>query len=316
MPSRIVELFGYGPQDRSAVASHGRRKLQCPFLGKQCVKTLNDGTISGVCTLKLVNSGPVICCPIRLYAGNYEILNNVAQAAFGQDVELHPSGQIRRKISRGEVKGIPVAVFGKRWGGELRLPKRGGRGGYFVDWILARLNKDGSLAEFAAVEVQSIDTTGNYRAERNAHMRGATPTMSSTAGLNWENVSKRILPQIIYKGHVLRREPLCQRGLFFVCPEPVYERLRQRLGGDLLAYQLQPGALTFRWYDLGNAVPDGHIRPLSHRGQFTTTIDQVALAFTAPANLPPPRVYEQAIREELGAPRLSADEMLNDLMKK
>ena len=43
----------------------------------------------------------------------------------------------------------------------------------------------------------------------------------SNAGMNWENVNKRILPQLIYKGHVLRREELCRKGLFFVCPKHV-----------------------------------------------------------------------------------------------
>lgn len=300
MASRIVELFGYAPDDYSIAAAASRKSLECPFLKERCEKTLNDGVVSGVCTIKQAKSGPVICCPIRLYADNYSVLRDVAQAAFGRDVDLHPSGRIRKKLSRGEIKGIPVAVFGKRWGGELHLPKRAGIGSYFVDWILAKLDNDGGLVEFVAVEVQSIDTTGNYRAERDAYMRGKSPIKASTAGLNWENVSKRILPQIIYKGHVLRREPLCQRGLFFVCPEPVYDRIRQRLGGDLLAYQFQPGALTFSWYDVKSAESAGAIRTLEHRGHFTTTIDQVALAFTAPANLPPPRVYEEAIRNELG----------------
>ncbi len=192
-----------------------------------------------------------------------------------------------------------MAVFGKHWGRELRLPQRGGRGGYFVDWVLARLKPNGELQEFVAVEVQSIDTTGNYKAERAAYLRGEEFKGSSKAGLNWENVSKRILPQLIYKGHVLRREPLCKHGLFFVCPTPVYERTQERLGGNLLAYPRQPGSLTFRWYDVGGLAPAGKRRALKYVGQFTTTIDQVANAFAAPSNLPPPRVYEQAIRAAL-----------------
>ena len=43
----------------------------------------------------------------------------------------------------------------------------------------------------------------------------------------------------------------------------------------------------------------GQIRALESGGQSTTTIDQVALAFTAPSNLPPAKVYEQAIIAEL-----------------
>lgn len=61
----------------------------------------------------------------------------------------------------------------------------------------------------------------------------------------------------------------------------------------------QPGSLTFKWYDVGPEVPPGHIRALEAGGQFTTTIDQVALAFTAPSNLPPAGVYQEAIELEL-----------------
>ena len=134
-------------------------------------------------------------------------------------------------------------MFGKRWGGELRLPQRNGVGAYFVDWILARLSPTGQLLEFVAVEVQSIDTTGNYR---NGRCLLASPrrTDATTAGFNWENVNKRIIPQVIYKGHVLQREALCQKGLFFVIPSPVYERIMSRLGGEsnLLHYPLQSSA--------------------------------------------------------------------------
>lgn len=67
----------------------------------------------------------------------------------------------------------------------------------------------------------------------------------------------------------------------------------------MLAYRYQPGALTFSWHNVGPEAPDGQIRLLTPEGQFTTTIDQVALAFTAPANLPPAGVYQEAIQSEL-----------------
>ncbi|MSO23167.1 MAG: hypothetical protein EXQ58_07940 [Acidobacteria bacterium] len=68
------------------------------------------------------------------------------------------------------------------------------------------------LVDFVAVAAQSIDTTGNYRKERGAYLREEPFPGVSTGGFNWKNVNKRILPQVIYKGHVLRQEPLCQRG--------------------------------------------------------------------------------------------------------
>jgi hypothetical protein len=293
MASRIIELFGYSPEDRSSAAAQARRNLQCPFLGGQCVKTLNDGLISGACTLKPSTRGPVICCPIRLYANNYEILRDVARIAFGPVLPLVPANKIT------DDTGECIAVFGKGWGRELRLPTRGRSGAYFVDWVLAHISAQGDLISFVAVEVQSIDTTGNYRAERETYLREEAFSGKSTAGFNWENVNKRILPQLIYKGHVLRQEPLCQKGLFFICPTPVYAKISERLGGGLRPYPIQPGSLTIMWYDVGAPVPAGHQRALESAGQFTTTIDQVALAFTAPSNLPPPQVYENAIRASL-----------------
>ena len=299
MASNITEFFGYAPQDRTAAAKNARVALECPFIGQKCTKTLNDGLISGVCTISQVSSGPVICCPIRLYANDYRILRDIADTAFGAERGLVAGDRIKARIARRDGKPF-VAVFGKRWGKELRLPnrKKGGGGAYFVDWILAEIGTTGRLTSFVAVEVQSIDTTGNYRAEREALLDGRSPG-ASTAGFNWENVNKRILPQIIYKGHVLRQEPLCHKGLFFVCPTPVHNKIMERLGGKLNPIHMQSGSLTIRWYDIGLPVAPGNIRPLVLGGQLTSTIDQVALAFTAPSNLPPPRVYETAITAEL-----------------
>lgn len=295
MALRIVEFFGYNPVDNSPEAAKARRNRYCPFLRSRCTKILRDGSVSGVCTVKQAELGSTICCPNRLYAADYRILSDVAQASFGKPIHLIQAD----KVSDVKHDGRFVAVFGKRWGKELRLPQRAGRGAYFVDWILALIGKDGNLQEFVAVEVQAIDTTGNYRAERDAYLKGKHFKAYSKAGLNWENVSKRILPQLIYKGHVLRQEELCRKGMFFVCPTLVYNRIEERLGGQLRPYHFQPGSLTFRWYDIGAAVESGHNRELAEGGQFTTTVDQVALAFTAPANLPPPGVYRQAIEQEL-----------------
>lgn len=295
MALKLVEFFGYAPRDGSAAARAARAGLHCPFLNSRCEKTLHDGAPSGACTVRQASGGPIIACPNRLYHNHYQVLLDVAQAAFGADVRL-VRGQ---EIEKGKYDPRNVVVFGRRWGKELRLPGKLGHGAYFVDWILVRITEKGGVRDFAAVEVQSIDTTGNYRDERDAYLHEQDYAGNSPAGLNWENVSKRILPQIIYKGHVLRREKLCAKGLFFVCPTPVYEHIRGRLGGAMYEYNLQPGALTFRWYNIGPAVPDGQIRDLVLEGSFTTTIDQVALAFTSPKDLPPENVYLQAIELEL-----------------
>jgi hypothetical protein len=298
MGANIVELYGYSPTDQSPQAKSARRDGTCPFIEVECTKRFNDGVTSGACTLKQAAPASIICCPNRLYAQDYLILKDVATAAFGAGTKLI----LGKDVSSAKHDGKYVAVFGKKWGKELRLPKRGNSGSYFVDWILALIGADGKLSDFCAVEVQTIDTTGTYRTERDAYVNGKKFVGASKAGLNWENVNKRILPQLIYKGHVLRQEPLCSKGLFFVCPAPVYNKITERLGGviTLRPYtRLQPGSLTFRWYDLGAETEDGKIRDIVSGGQFSTTVDQVALNFTSPQNLPQAGVYADAINQEL-----------------
>lgn len=291
MALHILELFGYAADDQSRAAKRARIDRYCPFLETTCIKPLRNGEPSGVCTVRQIeNERPVICCPNRLYAGDFKILGDVAQIAFrGRTRIAHPDKSSRRSGT------ARVVAFGKRWGKELRIPRKKGSGGYYVDWILARLNSRGAMLDFVAIEVQSIDTTGNYKAQRLTFLRGATPRNASKAGINWENVSKRILPQLIYKGHVLRLEARCQRGLFFVCPQPVYEKIVERLGGGQAEYQPHKGSITFVQYDLGGEVQPGRKRRLKLVGSFTTTVDAVAAAFAAPTNLPPSGVYERAI---------------------
>jgi hypothetical protein len=298
MALRIVEMFGHAPADPSAVARDLRATAQCPFIHDSCTKQFRDGRKSGVCTVQLARGeSPVVCCPNRLYAGGYRILVDVATIAFGGGVRLINGNEVDNVVHDGR----NVAVFGKRWGKELRLPRRdAGRGGYFVDWVLALISQRGALQEFVALEVQTIDTTGTYRGEWDAYMRGANPVGLSNAGLNWENVSKRILPQLIHKGNVLRRERLCTKGMFFVCPTQVYQAVQGRLSHDLEEYPgPAAGTLTFVWYGLGPEVDAGDVRELIPGGRFSTTIDQVALALTAPRNLPAAGVYQRAIEAEL-----------------
>ena len=195
-----------------------------------------------------------------------------------------------------------VAVFGKRWGGELRLPKKGNSGNYFVDWILALLDAGGKLVEFVAIEVQTIDTTGNYRASRTALLNDDRTIVQSETGLNWENVNKRILPQLVYKGQVLQREALCRKGLFFVCPTPVYDRIMTRVGGEdaLVKYALQPASITFMAYDLdlGEHVDPGTTVPLKLNTERSTTVYKLQEAFNN-VTLPDENVYKTAIENAL-----------------
>lgn len=298
MPNRILELFGYAPDDQSDVARGVRSERRCPFIRGECRKTFNDGTKSGACSLDTSSDGPVIICPQRFYYEEKELLRQLAAETLGDHPFLPGTPE---NIQR--VQSPAILAFGQGSGREIRLPSRkrksGSRGSFFVDWILALVSSKG-LDEFSAVEIQAIDTTGSYRAEQQAYMSGQPFGGRSTVGLNWENVNKRILIQLIYKGHILRREPLCAKGMHFVCPEPVYDRIVERLGGNLSEIHPQPGALSFHWYNLDSDPGSGYMRGMIKKGSFTTTVDQVANAFVAPYDLPPAGSYEEAIRDILG----------------
>jgi hypothetical protein len=126
-------------------------------------------------------------------------------------------------------------------------------------------------------------------------------SVSDTVGLNWENVSKRIIPQIIYKGQVLQREDLCKTGLYFVCPQPVYERVLRRLGGKekLPIFPAQPASIHFVSYDYTEeGIADGVVVPLDVKEDHCTTVYKIQEAFSA-MSLPEGNVYRKAITRSL-----------------
>ncbi len=303
MSGYISEFFGYRAEDTSTIAAENTSRQVCPFLSSYCTKALGDKTnrtLSGVCAVRQVTPGSpdVICCPNRIYAENYKMLSTIAQKAFRAELNLYAG---RLAVEKAKVENGAVAVFGHGWGGELPLPKRQGRGSYYVDWILARLDGNGELIEFTAIEVQTIDTTGTYQNARRALIERKV-VEKDTVGLNWENVSKRIIPQIIYKGQVLQREELCRSGLYFVCPKPVYDRVLERLGGKekLPQFPTQPAAIHFVAYDYLTDAPaeNGKIRPLGVVEEYCTTVYKVQEAFSA-VDLPEQNVYRDAIRRSL-----------------
>lgn len=303
MAARIVEFFGYTPLDPAAKSYVDT--LRCPFVKQGCIKPQ-----LGACSMEQITGEPIITCPNRLYAKDHAVLGDVAIQAFGAGVALTSADRIKQLKDACKLTGKEVAVFGKYWGSELSIPQPSGGeeqiGGFYIDYVMARLDTDGKMAEFTAVEVQTIDTTGSYRNQSVQFFngrpytddRGLTPGWS-TAGLNWANVSKRILPQLIYKGYVLRRERRCGKGLFFICPTAVLKRVRARLGTKMLEYPIAAGTITFQAYDLGPKRDQGKRRSLIKGETFTTTVEQVAYAFVSPVNLPEMGVYEKAIAAAL-----------------
>jgi Restriction endonuclease NotI len=295
----ITEIFGYAASDTSTVARAQRRSEICPFLNRTCWKRFrNGGVVSGACAVKPPTSEEVIICPDRLYAENFRILHDIVVETFGPSMRL--IGPTEIGSSQGEENRI--VAFGKRWGKELRVPKSAeSAGGYAADWVLVRISASAVVEEFVPVEVQTMDTTGSYQGEwyRMHGLDLPTGCVPTNPSINWENVNKRIIPQLLTKGNVFGRETLCRKGLFFVCPSPVYKKLMERLGARLSSWPMRSGALTFRWYDLGEISQPGEHRLLRFQGQFTTTIENLKEAFNSTLNLPSMGVMAETIQKAI-----------------
>lgn len=229
-----------------------------------------------------------------MYEREYFILNDTASLAFGSSLPLYLSTTLPSRSLRPTEF---VLALGKGSYGEIPLPRRAGSkssGNYYVDWILCHVQNSRAIS-FAAAEVQTVDTTGSYRDVVNELRAGNRVQRSGRVfGLNWENVNKRILPQLIYKGHLFHREARNSKGMFFLCPDPVLGRVIDRLGPSLgTGFALQPGAITLVGY-----TGRGDLT-LERARVITTTVNELALAFTSPRDLPTPGAYGDAIDEQL-----------------
>ena len=302
MPGTIAEWYGFDVQDHSAAAQDAALHHTCPFVPSNCTK------VGGVCSVR--PAGQIITvCPKRLYFDNHRILREIAQMAFesvevNRDADGLPTlvaGDLAKRTAAATGNG-QVGVFGHGFAGEIKLPEAmPGGARYSVDFTLVVVSATGRLTAFAPVEVQTIDTTGSYKPSISSLENGRRIS-TSDFGMNWENVNKRILPQLIVKGLMLQGERLCTTGIYFVSPEPVFRRIMMRLGNmnRLRLIPKQPGSITF--LQLQQDVLHKQIgspMPLRMTEPITISTSDMSLAFISPENLPPAGSYEEIISRKI-----------------
>ena len=225
----LVEIFGYAPDDLTKAARFLWNIGGCPFTNKGCTKINHDKTITyGTCSVTSPY-GDIVICPNRFYANSYGAIRYVASDAF-PDVPFFLFEDYIKNRTR--VNKCVVAL-GKNSGREVQVGNS-----LSMDWVLA-LIKDGKLVEYTGIEVQSIDITGNYRdawyGYKNLPGRNLPheDVPSSNHGLNWANVHKRLIPQLIRKGVVYSRSCMVRKGLYFILPEIVYGKFEDVVGTDI-----------------------------------------------------------------------------------
>lgn len=176
----------------------------CPFIKSRCPKrsTQLPEEPYPVCTLWRRSSGEpdplqdlIFVCPKRFYAVDF--LTEVIEHCWPGDKPKNP------RVAP-EVK---MAGFGN------------------VDFVIANVGDDGEVEQFLSVELQAIDITGSIFPAYNALRAGVDLERRPTYGLNWDNVYKRYVTQLIRKGYFHHH---WKSKIVAVIPEQVYQYITSR----------------------------------------------------------------------------------------
>lgn len=145
----------------------------CPFLNSTCTKrsTAQPGIPYPVCTIRKRDGSPVCVCPKRFYA--IDFLTDVINHAWPGTPPVNP--RVAREVQ--------MADFGN------------------VDFVIADTPDGQIIHQFLSVELQAIDITGSVRDAYNAIISGEMLDKKKSYGLNWKNVYKRYIHQLISKGY-------------------------------------------------------------------------------------------------------------------
>jgi len=188
----------------------------------------------------------------------------------------------RKKID--DLPNDYCVFLGKNSGREISLSNPGVID-LSLDWVMAYVDR-GSIRLLVPCEVQSIDITGNYRDNWNAYSEEISPVPNSDHGMNWANVWKRLIPQLILKSAVAATSTLCTKGTYFVLPDRVYIQFERIVGPVTASASAGPGVITVMTYKLGQDVPLGEIRPIvRHRTERMLATD-FAQSFASGSQLP------------------------------
>lgn len=176
----------------------------CPFINSKCPKrsTQLPEEPYPVCTLWRRSEGEpqpendlIFVCPKRFYAVDF--LTEVIEHCWPGDKPANP-------MVAPEVK---MAGFGN------------------VDFVIADVQGDGEIEQFLSVELQAIDITGSAFPAYQALRAGQDLPKRPTYGLNWDNVYKRYITQLIRKGYFHHH---WKSKIVAVIPEQVYRYITGR----------------------------------------------------------------------------------------
>jgi len=151
--------------------------FQCPYSGSKCSKRstqLSDEPYP-ICSVNRAVAGirqRIAVCPKRFFAADF-VSDVVRECWPGEEKPSNPL--VAREVQM------------KRFGN--------------VDYVIADVGENGAIEQFISVELQAIDITGSVMPAYRAMRKEAPLETKPTYGLNWDNVYKRYITQLIRKGY-------------------------------------------------------------------------------------------------------------------
>ena len=179
----LAEVFGFPVGNLSEKARHFRENRLCPFNNRypNCTKDKADDPL-GICS---VNNGDckVITCPTR-FREDWLILKNAAEYVWKK---------------------------GTKWTSlpEIKLVDAEGQSAGNVDYVIVSYDENGSITDFASIEVQGVYISGNLRNPFQRYMEKPSSDFH-WAGRNFPHPDylsssrKRLIPQMMYKGGIFK----------------------------------------------------------------------------------------------------------------
>lgn len=181
----LAEIFGFPIDNQSERAIRYRENKLCPFnnVVSNCTKNSIEFPV-GVCSLNHKNK-PVIVCPVR-FREDWKIISDVAAFIF-------------------EGKAAWTHV------GEVRLKDKFGKSAGNIDYVLVSYDENGRITDFGSLEVQSVYISGNLTGPFIAYLKNPSPSFTWRHAVKYpkpdylSSSRKRLIPQIIAKGSVLKQ---------------------------------------------------------------------------------------------------------------
>ncbi|MDR2085615.1 MAG: hypothetical protein LBP72_00390, partial [Dysgonamonadaceae bacterium] len=211
-------------QNQSDRAMRYLKNKLCPFnnIVSNCTKNSIELPL-GVCSLNHKDKA-VIICPIR-FREDWKIMSETAAFIFNETTHWTHLGEIKLKDKTGKSAGN-------------------------IDYVLVSYDDKGRIIDFGSLEVQAVYISGNLTGPFNAYLENPVPDFHWPQALKYpkpdylSSSRKRLIPQIIAKGSILRqwnkKQAVALQTTFYDTLPPLPEVEKSVADFAFLLYDLEP----------------------------------------------------------------------------